>query len=88
MTEFFLTAEIGVRKEFFLRKYFPEVTEELRERFQVHEYLRKAADSFDRVRENYLNFHAGFTPERNLKNSADELFPATLKRGLENLLAD
>ena len=88
MTEFFLTAEIGVRKEFFLRKYFPEVTEELRERFQVHEYLRKAADSFDRVREDYLNFHAGFTLERNLKNSADELYPATLKKGLENLLAD
>lgn len=85
MTDFFLTAELGVRKEFFLRKYFPEVTEELRERFQVHEYVRSAAGSFDRVREDYLNFHAGFALEPNLRNSADELFPAALKAGLSTL---
>ena len=85
MTVFFLTAEIGVRKEFFLRKYFPEVTGELRERFQVYEYLKRALETFDAVRKAYLDFHSGFTPERNLKNSADELFPAALKKGLEKL---
>ena len=88
MTEFFLTAEIGVRKEFFLRKYFPEVTEELRERFQVHEYLKRALDTFNSVRKAYLDFHSGFTPERNLKNSADELLPAAVKKGLEKLPAN
>ena len=87
MTVFFLTAEIGVRKEFFLRKYFPEVTDELRERFQVYEYLKRALDQFDAVRKAYLDFHSGFTPEPNLKNSADELFPAAMKQGLEKLLA-
>ena len=70
---------------FFLRKYFPEVTEELRQQFQVHEYLRSAADSFDRVREHYLDFHTGFTLEPNLGNSAQELFPAALKAGLATL---
>ena len=79
MTDFFLTAELGVRKEFFLRKYFPEVTEELRERFQVHEYLRCAGESFDTVRKAYLDFHAGFALEPNLRNSAEELFPVALK---------
>ena len=87
MTEFFLTAELGVRKEFFLRKYFPEVTEELRERFQVHEYLRCAAGSFDRVREHYLDFHTGFALEPNLRNSAEELFPPSMKAGLATLFA-
>ena len=87
MTEFFLTAEIGVRKEFFLRKYFPEVTDELRERFQVYEYLKRELDTFDSVRKAYLDFHSGFTPEQNLKNSADELFPAAMKKGLEKLIA-
>jgi len=88
MTVFFLTAEIGVRKEFFLRKYFEELSCELRERFQVYEYLKQALETFDSVRKAYLDFHSGFTPERNLKNSADELFPDALKKGLEKLLAD
>ena len=87
VTVFFLTAEIGLRKEFFLRKYFPEVSDELRERFQVHEYLKRALDTFNSVRKAYLDFHSGFTPEQNLKNSADELLPAALKKGLEKLLA-
>ena len=85
MTVFFLTAEIGLRKEFFLRKYFPEVTEELRERFHVYEYLRKAHDLFDAVRKHYLEFHSGFVPERNLKNSAAELFPVELRDPVRSL---
>ena len=47
----------------------------------VHEYLRSACGSFDLVREDYLNYHAGFALKPNLRNSSQELFPAALKQG-------
>ena len=51
----------------------------------MHEYLRRAADSFDRVRKDYLDFHAGSALEPNLHNSAQELLPPALKAGLASL---
>ena len=86
MTLLFLAVDIGIRKDCFVRRYFPSVSKELVERFQVCEYLNKALMSFDTVKQHYQKFHLPYSMERNLANCCEELFPVALKKGLEDFV--
>ncbi|MBE6356835.1 MAG: hypothetical protein E7058_06940 [Lentisphaerae bacterium] len=85
MSILFFGIEIGLRKALFVEKYL-EVSPEQLERFQSTTYLRSALENFDRVKELYHAFHAPWTPELNLNNCTEEVFPEALKTGIAGLV--
>lgn len=86
LTEAFLLMELGVRKECFVRKYFDQVSDEILERFQSRDFLRRALVLMDKAEADFRAFHQPYTNEKCLDRYCQMLFSRELKDGLQKLL--
>ena len=86
LTETFLLMELGVLKECFVRKYFETVFDEILERFQSREFLRRARTLMDKTEADFQAFYKPYTTEKCLDRYCKMLFNQGLKDGLQKLL--
>ena len=78
LTVMFLEIDIGIRKDFFMRRYFSEISAETVKRWQSLDYLSRALERWPRLRRKFSDFAANFVPGPLLENYLAELFQDTL----------
>ena len=68
------------------RKYFETVFDEILERFQSREFLRRARTLMDKTEADFQAFYKPYTTEKCLDRYCKILFNQGLKDGLQKLL--